>query len=1463
MLKIFPAFATLFPKNKSGLKRTKRKRSSLSLGVMQLEDRTVPSTFSVVNLQDSGNGSLRQAILDANSHDGTQIIKFSVAGTIQLTSQPLPDISSTVNIDGTTAPGFVGAPVVEVDFNNYGGFHFTSGSAGSTLRSLSLVHANNSGVLLDTVDNILVAGNYIGLAPDGITALRNAEGVRMNLSSNNTIGGTTALDRNVISANQGDGLFLEGSPDNQLLGNYIGTDVTGTIKRGNTNNGIFMTSGSDGNSIGGTTGNVISGNGGNGVVINGATLTTVSGNIIGLTAAGNVPLGNGGDGVTVAGDNNVIGTSDPVAGITYNNSHNVSLNSQPVTGWQGIRSADTAGQYLISGTSGSNGLFFDGTIAGVGTSYAVNFPGAANTSVYGPDNLGGGALRLVGSYRTSNTTAVTVNGFLFQGTTADLSNSANYRTIDYPGATYNYVHSSMGGLVVGNYDSALAHGQYSLPLGPGHGYIYDVASKTFLTDVVFPDSISNSVYGIWYNGGTSYTLCGGTSGSPVNNFTNQNQPLGKGFLVDYDSATGQFSHWASFSDPSGHNYITHFEGISSVEKGVYTLNADSAQSGSANPAQGSWVSVTRNADGLFGTGRWVSLNYPGIDSTTNVTSSNSVIGQQVVGIVIGPQSGIPFQATINAGFQLSNVISANGRNGISVNSADNNQIAMNYIGTDITGTVDLGNARNGIQISCGSTGNLIGGSATGGNDPTNGVFVRPPLGNLISGNDGDGVLINSGATQNTLSGNFIGTTASGNSKLGNSLDGVAIDSASDNSLIGCTFQQDPFVFYNVISGNGGNGLLVTNSDDTTIQANFFGIGADDNTAVGNTLNGVVVEGSSTNTVMGGPIPLGNVDAANGQNGIVVQDSASGFTSYNTFCGVAAFSTNMNLGNGHDGILITSTGDNILLRTNVISRNGNDGVEIAGAAQGVRVTGNIIGMNTNGLVPMGNLHNGVEVDGNAHDIVIGGPQPTFNIIPHNIISANGDNGVAIDGNAYNVQVNSSFIGTDFLGLRAFGNLKAGVSISRGTDSSTIGSSDPTLPTVISGNLGNGVEMFSTNNNTVVGSVIGMDAPGLLPVPNKGNGVKISDGFNNIIGRVSAGSNGTAGGPANIIAFNGANGVWVDSGNANGIRENSIYGNTLLGIDLGPWANMAQAAPALTSSIVLSLGTQVSGTITGSSNTNYTTEFFANDVSAASGRYSLGTQTVQTNVAGTAAFTFFGSLPPNGARFVTATATDASDNTSEFSPPLESQNFGAALPAPIANSPASGAVLTTDQPTFAWTAVSGAGSYTLWISDRNTSQVVTVPAGAAATSVTVPPTSALTPGHSFTWWIGAVDSLGLATSWSPGQNFSIAPLPAPTANAPVPGATLATDQPLFNWTAVTGTGSYKVWITDNNTGHVVVILAGASATSVTVPSSSTLTPGHSFTWWVGAVSTNGQAVSWSQPQGFTVAPLAAPTAGSPAP
>src|SRR4029079_12806841 len=134
--------------------------------------------------------------------------------------------------------------------------------------------------------------------------------------------------------------------------------------------------------------------------------------------------------------------------------------------------------------------------------------------------------------------------------------------------------------------------------------------------------------------------------------------------------------------------------------------------------------------------------------------------------------------TLNINFQLSNTISGNGGDGIELSGASENHVSMNYIGTDITGTIDLGNTGNGLLVTASSTQNIIGGESTGGNAPTNGVFVTPPQGNLISGNNANGVLINGKSTSNQLSGNLIGTDESGNVALGNSLDGVAIVSAN-------------------------------------------------------------------------------------------------------------------------------------------------------------------------------------------------------------------------------------------------------------------------------------------------------------------------------------------------------------------------------------------------------------------------------------------------------------------------------------------------------------------------------------------------------------------------------------------------------------------------------------------------------------------------------------------------------------
>ena len=334
------------------------------------------------------------------------------------------------------------------------------------------------------------------------------------------------------------------------------------------------------------------------------------------------------------------------ASVSYYNADNVSM--QPVSVWQGLRGASGKGKYLITGTSNVNGLLFVGSIKGVGNSYTVNYPGAATTSVYGPDNLGGDNIRLVGSYKSLNllslATPVTVNGFLYQGKISQLQTAGgHYLTIDYPGAKYNYVHSSNGGLAVGNYDGPTGPGQ---PLGPGHDYIYSVATGIFVKNIVFPGSVSDTAYGIWHNGGTSYTICGGYSNLSVNNMNDQNMPIGQAYMVDYNSSTRQFSHWTSFSNPdgtAGSATLTHFEGISSVKKGVYTLNADSVLSGSSHGGQGSFVTVRRNPNGAFGNATWVNLNYPG---STGLTSSNAVYGNQVVGIVSGT-SQFAFQATVN------------------------------------------------------------------------------------------------------------------------------------------------------------------------------------------------------------------------------------------------------------------------------------------------------------------------------------------------------------------------------------------------------------------------------------------------------------------------------------------------------------------------------------------------------------------------------------------------------------------------------------------------------------------------------------------------------------------------------------------------------------------------------------------------------------------------------------------------
>src|SRR3984957_17561381 len=431
---------------------------------------------------------------------------------------------------------------------------------------------------------------------------------------------------------------------------------------------------------------------------------------------------------------------------------------------------------------------------------------------------------------------------------------------------------------------------------------------------------------------------------------------------------------------------------------------------------------------------------------------------------------------------VANVISGNRLNGIELADSSSNVLVDNRIGTNRAGTSAIPNGGDGLYIDHGSRGNEIGGTAyvntvTGQvNNPTGNkgtvppVFVVPPLGNLISGNGGNGVLIDADSRGNVLNGNFIGTTASGNSALGNGGNGVWIAGAPGNSLVGCKFVNNPFVYYNVISGNRRNGLRVTNSDNVTVQGNFFGIGANNTTIVKNRLDGILVDGTSVNTQVGGVIPLGNVSAGNGLNGIAVLGKSRGFVTFNTFGGLLAFKGAAP--NGLNGLLITSTGGDNLVRTNVFSGNKNNGIELAGNASGVTVDPDIVGLNTKGNAVLPNGGDGLLIDGTAHGNVIGGT--LHSVIPQNTFSGNKGYGVVIKGLAHGNHVFGSFIGTQLLGVKALGNQKGGALIAGHPYGTLIGLTTLLPADLISGNTGIGVTLTSgTLRNFVINNYIGLN------------------------------------------------------------------------------------------------------------------------------------------------------------------------------------------------------------------------------------------------------------------------------------------------------------------------------------------------------------------------------------------------------
>ncbi len=299
---------------KTGLR--KRRRGS-SLRLEKLEDRRLlTGVLWVTTTDDSGEGSLREAITQANADQGHQEIRFNIDGSgvhSILPLSPLPAIQDRVSIDATSQTGYVDSPLIEIAGVEVSGIglRFIAGSDGSLVRGL-VINRFQVGIHISGSGNHVIESNYIGTDPTGLSAKPNSDGIFINGGAGSNRIGTDGdgindlFEGNLISGNTAVGIRIgnvwanAGSDGNTVAGNRIGTNRTGEAALAN-RVGIVLDTGS--NNVIGTNGdgngddvegNLISGNTDVGILLAYAVRDAkISGNLIGTDVSGSSAIPNG------------------------------------------------------------------------------------------------------------------------------------------------------------------------------------------------------------------------------------------------------------------------------------------------------------------------------------------------------------------------------------------------------------------------------------------------------------------------------------------------------------------------------------------------------------------------------------------------------------------------------------------------------------------------------------------------------------------------------------------------------------------------------------------------------------------------------------------------------------------------------------------------------------------------------------------------------------------------------------------------------------------------------------------------------------------------------------------------------------------------------------------------------------------------------------------------------------------
>jgi len=1151
----------------------------------------------IVNKNNTGQGSLRQFLLNANALSNTGLAQsgltagidnavfmladgaarpgltasyatmfVSSIATVAVASE-LPSITDPVSIDATLQPGYSLTPMIELDGTStvsVSGLTITAGS--SKVSGLIINRFGSNGIDIKTNGGNIITANYTGTNAAGTAASANNNAGIYIGSANNIIGGTSSASRNIISGNNFYGISIlgAGATGNTVQGNYIGINAAGSGVIANTY-GIAIDFGASSNTIGGTASgaaNVISGNSNSGVLIfnAGSSNNTILGNYIGTNAAGTSALPNvRGVYISASADNNTIGGTAAGAGnLIYGNG---------APGGVLIDAACTGNAILNNSIYGNTGIGIDllaVAAANNGTKTGTLANSGMDSAVFTTASLSGTTLTLVG-YVGSAPNQVLFASAIVQVFESDLDATGfgegqtflGTLTADASGNLSGTL--TVSGLAVGDKITGTATDASNNTSEFGANFTVAASATYSISGTVFEDKN--------YGGGAGRDLAS-SSGTAV--------PSARVELY-----TG--SNYTTFAttDASG-NYT--FPGLAAATYTVRVVNGtvNSSRTGTevlppvqtyrTNASSGTAVAVTDRVGGEVP----ASVDAGNGSTTLAALTVGAVTPQSMTGVVLGASNitGVEFGYSYN----------------VIVNKNNTGQGSLRQFLLNANALSNTGLAQSGL---------------TAGKD--NAVFM------LADGTARPG-LTASYATQFTAGIASI-TLAS------------ALATISDPVILDASLQPG----YSSVPMIELNGNAVVTTAGLTITAGSSTVrGFIINRITSVTGNGISLTISGGNTITGnyiGTNAAGTAASANGNQGINITSAN------NIIGGTTAAARNIISGNG--------------------SGSTSAGVYITGAsATGNVVQGNYIGTNVAGTAAIANVRYGIYLLASASSNTIGGTAAGA----RNVISGNSLHGVVFQsvGTSGNI-LQGNYIGTNAAGTAAIANGDTGV-LSDYANNNTIGGTAAGAGNVISGNALYGVFLqYGAGPNIVQGNYIGTNAAGTAALPNVSIGIGVYLESNVTIG-------GTAAGAGNLISGNGK-GIAVVTGTGNAILSNSIYTNTALGIDLtdngvtanngtksGTLANSDMDHPVFTtaslSGTTLTLAGYVGSAPSQALFAGATVQVFKSDLDATSfgeGQTFLGTLT--TDASGNLSGTLTVSGLAAGDK-ITGTATDATNNTSEF-------------------------------------------------------------------------------------------------------------------------------------------------------------------------------------------------------------------------